>query len=388
MYFNVLFNGQRIGKDGKGRVVLYVTLHGRARYVFPFRVEPSRWDAAHKRVRPGGNAVEFNRTIAGTISEAERLALAPGATAQTIVRGLGSPQTDGRDFYTICRERIDQLGKKIGYNTRKQKLSTLAIVERIEPGITLESLDHAALERIEVALLSSTSRNTVTSKLKRLQAMWNDATAHHKLELPDPFARVKKKTTPTMKRGLFPDEMDRVIAVDLSTFPKLTRFARDVFVLQYLLGGVRWSDVCRLRPANISGGMLTYTMHKSAKVVQWPVHPKALEILKGIAKHDTPYLLPILDPDMDPESPEAYRRIDRQNQEVNKALKVVAQLAGVPPISTHWARHSNSVKAILSGVGNRSLQDMMGHSQSRTTDEYAKTLVGTMHIDAYRKMYG
>lgn len=383
-----------VRKDGKGRVRISFYVGGTLkRHPLEIHVKPSVWDKVHKRVKIGDSMhAVYNKAIEKALQRARTLELEhPDFTAEQLIAAMDKKPSTGRNFYEVARERLEQLGTKNNYNTKLGKLSCLRVIERIAPGITVEGLDAATVERIEVALLSKCSRNTTTYKLKRFQSMWKDAAEHYGLEIPDPFRRVSMAVTPTAKRGLFPEQMQRVMDVDLSGVSRFVQLARDTVVLQYLLNGMRWGDVCRMHTGWFSTGILVYQMHKTDKIIQWGVDPRAQAIMDrwtGEPFGNGRFILPFLKANMGPEEDRTYARINYQGGEVNKALKVVAMLAKVPPISTHWGRHSNAIKAKLSGVDNRGLQDMMGHGASRTTDEYVKQLAGTMDLENYKKMHG
>ena len=79
----------------------------------------------------------------------------------------------------------------------------------------------------------------------------------------------------------------------------------------------------------------------------------AIEILK---KYD--YKLPII-----------------SNQKYNVSLKVVAQYAGIDKnITTHMGRHTFAVFALNNGVPIEIVAKMLGHTNIRTTQVYAKVL--------------
>lgn len=79
----------------------------------------------------------------------------------------------------------------------------------------------------------------------------------------------------------------------------------------------------------------------------------AIEILK---KYD--YKLPII-----------------SNQKYNVSLKVVAQYAGIDKnITTHMGRHTFAVFALNNGVPIEVVAKMLGHTNIRTTQIYAKVL--------------
>lgn len=391
MRLNVFLNKQHVREDGTCRVGMYVTLRGRGRHMFEFYLKPKDWDDRLRRVRPGHlQHMEYNRTIADAVNRAEVMGQEVGITAAEIVRRLGAPRPVSGNFYKLAKERQIALGKKIAYNTRRQRLSVLRIIERIKPGLTLEEFTPDVIEGIEIALLNDgASTNNIAAKLQKLRTMWLDLAGEN---VPSPWKKVDIKVVPTTKKGLFPEQMEKVIGVDLSLMGKPVQMHRHAFVMMYLFCGMRWGDFCRAHTGYFNTpGMLIYQMHKTDKIIQWPLHPLAAELMKlysGIEVEGGRLLMPFLR-EQDLVSEEATdRRIDYMGKEVNKSLKVVSTLTGLPPLSCHWARHSNAVKAKLSGVDNKSLQDMMGHSASRTTDEYVKLLTGTMHFDAYKKMHG
>jgi integrase len=374
--------------DGKGRIRITVFI-GKVlkRHRLEIHVKENCWDSVHKRVKVGDpmHAV-FNKAIEKALEQARTLELEhPEYSAVQLVEAMENKPSAGRSFYEVARERLEELRPKLGYNTYRQRVSALKIIEGLEPGLSVQDFTVKVLERMESKLLAAgLGRNTVTFKLRRLRTMWLDAARD--MNLASPWERVKLKTKPSMVKGLMPADVERLRVCDLSAFPEVVQFARDVFVLQFYLCGMRFSDLCRLNAENVTSE-LHYQMHKSSKVIRWPIHANARSIMDR-RKGDGGLVLPLLKP-ADLVTDEATcRAVDRANALVNPALKVACAAAGIPPVTTHWARHSNNVKAILSGVGNRALQDMNGHSSSRTTDEYAKALVGTMHLEAFEKMHG
>lgn len=381
-------------QDGKGRIRLTVFVGGvLKRKPLEIHVKASCWDTVHKRVKIGDTMhAVYNAAIEKALERARTLEVEhPEWSAVELIAAMGKKPSAGRSFYEVARERLDALGSKFGYNTKRQKLSALKLMEELAPGVTVEGLDHATIERVQMAWMKDRSDNTVTYKLKRIEAMWNDAVEHFGLEVRSPFRRIEKKLTPTVKRGLFPDQMDRLIAVDLSEMPPIVQLARDAFVLQYFLCGMRWGDMCRAHTGWFHGNMLTYQMHKTDTIIQWEVNPRAREIMDrwgGEPFGNERYILPLLKANMDPDAEATYRRIDQKGSEINKALRIVSALAKVPRVTTHKARHTNSVKAKLSGVDNKALQELNGHKHSKTTDIYTSGLMGTMHSDAYKKMHG
>lgn len=379
MYFNVLLNTQRIAKDGKAQVVLYVTLHGRARYVFPFRVEPSRWDPAHKRVRPGGNAVEFNRVIASTIARAEVLALAEGMTAGTLVRALGGPDPTGKTFVDLARSWNEREAKRIAAHTIRVRGTVLRDFERACPGAV--SITREVLRAFEDHLLSmDLVPNTRRARMKMLRTMYRGVCDMAGVVPSDVFKGMIRAEEETAARGLTAEEVAKLEAVKLSTYEQ--QVARDAFLFSMYTGGIRFGDVCRLRPSNVVDGALEYRANKSRKPLWIPLIPQALAIIE--AYRGDPYLLPILNG-----RTESERGIDVANAATNQRLKKVAKYAGVNPgLSFHYARHSFGHWAAKNKVPVDMLRMIFGHSSLAITQRYMQRLDREGLREVFGKMHG
>ena len=121
---------------------------------------------------------------------------------------------------------------------------------------------------------------------------------------------------------------------------------------------MRYSDIENLKPENIinietSDGLqpiIKITMHKTKEPVSIPVIPKANEILiTGVVfkKHTNQYL--------------------------NRCLKDIAKLAGINEnLTFHIARHTFATIAINKGIPIEVVSKLLGHTQIKTTEIYAK----------------
>lgn len=59
---------------------------------------------------------------------------------------------------------------------------------------------------------------------------------------------------------------------------------------------------------------------------------------------------------------------------VNDGLKVLAALAGVPPFTSHSARHLYTERAYATTKDLRLVQALLNHSNVATTERYLQTL--------------
>lgn len=64
---------------------------------------------------------------------------------------------------------------------------------------------------------------------------------------------------------------------------------------------------------------------------------------------------------------------------MNSYLKVIADICGIEKrLSTHIARHSFACIALANGVSMAAIAKMLGHSDIRTTQIYARLLDGSV----------
>lgn len=396
MTFGVEIDVHHPRKDGSCAVRL--TIHHRTlqRVSMDFTVMPEHW--ANKRVKAGDPLSKLkNLRIEKTLNEAMRIHLQePGLSARQLKARLTEKPGEGHDFYSLARERLELLrqGKKLAYNSRYQREAMLRLIEGIKPGLDISDFTKDLLEELQRVLVArGLHQNTVTVHLSNLSAVWSDLCAWKGLDIPSPWSKVELKTVPTKKRGLLPEQLEQLRTVDLSGQSFYVQLARDAMVTMYYLAGLRRGDMMRLDEDDFQGEELHYQMHKSDKIIRWRVHPHAREIMdryKG--KSDVvggkrlifPYLKAS---DFEGGEDAVDRRINIKGIELNRGLKVAARLAGLPEITSHWARHTHATKAKKSGVNNFELQGTLGHSSSRTTDLYARELIGDFE-EAYEKMHG
>lgn len=157
------------------------------------------------------------------------------------------------------------------------------------------------------------------------------------------------------------DELKKIEDKDL----KIERLARvrDVFVF-CCYTGLAWRDAESLTPDNVihnKGGNMEATLKtfriKSGEKATIPLLPKPLEIIKRYEGYREGKLLPVV-----------------SNQRMNAYLQEIADLAGIEMnLTTHVARHTFATTiSLLHGVPIEVLQKMLGHSDLKTTQIYAK----------------
>ena len=58
------------------------------------------------------------------------------------------------------------------------------------------------------------------------------------------------------------------------------------------------------------------------------------------------------------------------NKRINKYLKEICNKLGIEPVTTYWARHTIATKLYNTGQTSSVISKLLGHSSTKTTDNY------------------
>lgn len=136
--------------------------------------------------------------------------------------------------------------------------------------------------------------------------------------------------------------------------------------------GLRCGELLRLKPEHIDSkrNLLIIKQAKGRKDRVAPLSKKTIELLRDYYKayHPKDYLF---------EGQDKGCMYDvRSLQQVLKQALLVAKIS--KPVTLHWLRHSYATHLLESGTDLRYIQEILGHSSSRTTEIY--THVSTKSI--------
>lgn len=183
--------------------------------------------------------------------------------------------------------------------------------------------------------------------------------------IKDPFKSFKGKKTKIVKKPISAKELAELERHQFSTDRLNT--VRDIFVFQCYTG-LAYIDVKQLTLDNISLGIdgdkwIFKNRQKTETTSKIPLLPVAQEIINKYAEHpickNENRLLPIL-----------------SNQKMNAYLKEIADVCEInKDLTFHIARHTFATTVTLSnGVPLETVSKMLGHTNLKTTQHYAKIL--------------
>lgn len=203
------------------------------------------------------------------------------------------------------------------------------------------------------------NQNTANKTLKTLKTIVlfgkGIGVIHH-----DPFRNHQFTSTPVDRGFLSEEEVMTIATKDLSEIPRL-ELVRDIFVFSCFTG-LAYIDVANLKPEHIvtlDDKEWIITRRQKTKVES---NVLLLDVPKSIiAKYEGQttregMLFPIL-----------------SNQKMNSYLKEIADVCGIKKnLTFHLARHTFATLCLSKGVPMESVSKMLGHTNIKTTQIYAR----------------
>lgn len=215
--------------------------------------------------------------------------------------------------------------------------------------------------------------NTVRKKMQRFKGLVKEAMKRGYIK-NDPYREFPSiKRQKSVKAKLSPEQIGSIEALQLEKDSALWH-TRNYFMFSFYCAGIRFSDVCTLKPSNIIDGRLRYKMQKTENEKSIKLYPQALKILEYYNTNDKKsYIFPILD--------KVYKdvftlksKISSRNVIINRDLKEIARLAGIEEnLSFHISRHSFANVALKKGMSIYSLSKSLGHAELKITETYIKS---------------
>lgn len=214
------------------------------------------------------------------------------------------------------------------------------------------------------------SANTISFYMRILRATYNRAVEDGKIEDRRPFRHVYTGIDQTVKRALPINIIRKIKLLDLTFMPKL-EYARDMFLLSFMLRGMSFVDMAFLKKNDLSNGCISYRRRKTGQLLNIEWTPEMQAILSKYTENPTGYLLPIIKM-RGPCERSAYRNA---NAKINYSLKQIAKMVGVKiPLTLYVARHSWASAAKAKGIPLRVISEGMGHDSETTTQIYLASL--------------
>lgn len=296
-----------------------------------------------------------------------------------------TPRTETKDFFVFADRIITDLraAKRIG--TAQSYADTLKMVrhylahKKAKPDtLPLYQLNLDLLNGIETWHLSKgNAMGGLAVYMRTLRAIYNRAIKAGLVESDsNPFLHYTIRNGKPRKRAISIDAIQKLKTLELNADERLY-FHRQVFLLSFYLRGMPFADLAHLTSDNIMGDHIHYNRQKTNEPMTVKIPPQAQEIIDQLAKEKTentksPYLLNVIKRTTPQDQ---YKDITWARQRFNKALKTLAQMAGIDEkLSSYTARHSYASIADDMEIPLTAISQMLGHQKISTTQAYLANL--------------
>ncbi len=212
--------------------------------------------------------------------------------------------------------------------------------------------------------------NTISFYTRILRAVYNRAVEDEIIENRNPFRHVYTGVDKTVKRALPLPIIRKIKALDLSLTPSLD-YARNMFMMSFMLRGMSFVDMAYLRKTDLANGYVNYRRRKTGQqlTIEWTKEMQL--ILDKYPENTSGYLLPII------KNPGSNERCTYRNAgySINHNLKKIAKKIGVNiPLTLYVARHSWASAARTKGIPISVISEGMGHDSEATTQIYLSSI--------------
>ena len=263
----------------------------------------------------------------------------------------------GKDFAEGTAER---------YRTCKKHVASFVEQKYKKNDIPVQEVDHKFITGLEYYLKTTRkcAHNSAIKYITNFKKIIRIAHANDWID-KDPFLHWKGKLKIVEREFLTEQEIQNIIKLEL----KMERLdqVRDIFIF-CCFTGLAYADVKKLNRADISIGSdgeewVKTKRSKTDTRSNIPILPIAKAVIEKYKDNELlkekDLVLPVL-----------------SNQKMNAYIKEIATLAGITKnLTFHLARHTFATTVTLTnGVPIESVSKMLGHTNLKTTQHYAKIL--------------
>ncbi len=367
----------RLNKDGKASIMIRLTINSEmSQFAAKLDVEPELWDAKCGRV--DGKTAYANRlnatldnikaALINHHNEIEKFDTV--VTAEKVRNAFLGVESRHRTLLDLFNKHNEDVKKLVGVNKTAATLQKYQVTcKRLEnffkhqynlSDISLKEINHMFITDFETYLrtICNCSANT-TAKFMQFFKRIVIIARNNGWILTDPFANYKIRIAKVDRGYLTEQEIETIMQKEFGA--KRLEQVRDIFVFS-CFSGLAYIDVKNLREEHIrtsfDGNLWIMTKrHKTNVQANIPLLDVAKSILeKYLGKLPKGQLLPVL-----------------SNQKMNSYLKEIGDACGIDKrLTFHLSRHSFATLTLSKGVSIESVSKMLGHTNIKTTQIYAK----------------
>ena len=377
--FRVVFylRSNYVNKEGKTSVMLRIYLNNERLSLGStgISVKSSQWDKEKERIKGRttealNTNLQLDNIASGLQSIFRRIEMSDVVSLERIKSEFLGKKEEIDTLMQLFEKHNGDVAKQIGvsvgkatlqkYNVCKRHFSEFLEKQYKRSDLKLTELTYVVIREFDLYLRTEVGQNpnTATKTMKTFKTITLLGQKMGVL-LHDPFMNHRFHIEP-VNRGFLTDEEILCIAHKQINIPRL-ELIRDIFIFSCFTG-LAYIDVSNLTPDHIvTLGDKQWIMTQRQKTsVETNVLlldiPKAIIAKYGGKTYRNGKLFPML-----------------TNQKTNSYLKEIADICGIKKnLTFHLARHTFATMSLSKGVPMESVSKMLGHTNIRTTQIYAR----------------
>ena len=232
-------------------------------------------------------------------------------------------------------------------------------------------------------LIQGFSKSTIGIYLRPLRAVFNEAIEDGiiKREKCYPFGKRKYRipSSKNVKKALELSDVQKIYYYKCSSNFPAEQEARDYWLFSYFGNGMNPKDIANLKFKNIEGDYLTFERSKTArslrsdpKLITVFLNDDMKEIIERLGnknKDANNYIFPILKHSQSPLR--QYELVQNFVRFINDWMKTILKNLSInKKATTYVARHTFSTVLKRSGASTEFIQEALGHTDLKTTENY------------------
>ena len=377
--FRVVFylRSNYVNKEGKTSVMLRIYLNNERLSLGStgISVKSSQWDKEKERIKGRttealNTNLQLDNIASGLQSIFRRIEMSDVVSLERIKSEFLGKKEEIDTLMQLFEKHNGDVAKQVGvsvgkatlqkYNVCKRHFSEFLEKQYKRIDLKLTELTYVVIREFDLYLRTEVGQNpnTATKTMKTFKTITLLGQKMGVL-LHDPFMNHRFHIEP-VNRGFLTDEEILLIANKDLSISRL-ELVRDIFIFSCFTG-LAYIDVSNLTPDHIvTLGDKQWIMTQRQKTsVETNVLlldiPKAIIAKYGGKTYRNGKLFPML-----------------TNQKTNSYLKEIADICGIKKnLTFHLARHTFATMSLSKGVPMESVSKMLGHTNIRTTQIYAR----------------
>jgi integrase len=206
-----------------------------------------------------------------------------------------------------------------------------------------------------------------------------------------PFSTYKPRKATAHKRALTAKQVSKIMQYKPREGTG-RHFAKDMFLFSFFANGMNIGDILRLKYSNIQDNEIVFVREKTRnKQDETKIRVPLVDTLKNIINRwgqkshlENVYIFPVLNGDMDEATKKKVIMNKRSN--INRRLKKIAKDLELGHLSTVYARHSFATILKNSGASTEYIQEMLGHSNVKVTQNYLDSFEEDERLERAKKL--